>query len=143
MPTVLGWVDTRRFFVFCWGGGKMAVRGSRGDGDDDDDFTGLAPPSLSHTPPHPSAANDSSGNNNNNNNNNHSSSSGSGSHDSTAVFEPSFDIHMRTSRDSWRGGIPCAPRKVSQTLSNIMSGDEAALGADGRVEEQLLGALRL
>ncbi len=145
MPTVLGWVDTRRFFVFCWGGGSLAVRGSgsRGEGDDDDDdddddLTGFASSPFAHTPlPH--AANDSSSDNSNNNNNSSSSSDGN------AEFERVFDIHMRTSRDSWQGGIPCAPRKVSRTVSNIMSGDEAAFGADSssRVEEQVFGSLRL
>jgi hypothetical protein len=112
MPTVLGWVDTRRFFTFCLGGGSMAVRG-RADFIDDDDYE------LE------SGAED-------------QERRSQGEQRQSLLYERAFDIHMRSSRDSWKGGIPFAPRKVSRSLANVMYGDEDSL-LD--VESQMLGSL--
>ena len=54
------------------------------------------------------------------------------------LYERAFDIHMRSSRDSWMGGIPFAPRKVSRTLTNVLNGNEESL-LD--VESQMIGAV--
>lgn len=110
MPTLLGWVDTRRFFTFCLGGGKLAVRG-RADFIDDDDYE---------------TDDVEQGN-----------QRGYGQRQGL-LYERAFDIHMRTSGDTWKGGIPFAPRKVSRTLSNVLNGDDESLGD---VEAQMMGAV--
>lgn len=114
MPTVLGWVDTRRFFTFCLGGGSMAVRG-RADFIDDDDYEADSGAESQQR-----------------------GGQGRDEQRQGLLFERAFDIHMRSSRDSWEGGIPFAPRKVSRTLANVLNGDEDAL-LD--VESQMLGAV--
>ena len=86
MPTLVGWVDTRRFFVLCLGGGSNAERGHPVFVQDDDYI---------------------------------SETSGE------VIYEQVWDLHMHKSLDSWKGGIPFAPRKIHRSLSNIMRGEEA------------------